>query len=360
MNILWYLALACLSLSPLSGAEKKNKPPKVDVKKYTTSLYSQDYRAFTNWILEKNANQAKYELLVDTVVKARYPLTNTITWYKASLSNKKFKQLLKKQVIQGKIKIKTDHSFFSYKTNGAFWVDFANGSTFGGGFRSNGNVQEERMFLEFPQLAQLAFNVRNNTAILPFQKKDVEPFLVVNLQRAFDISRVPYGSKLSNADPLDVRNSIHSVSNPHSHAHVIGLVAKDWKRSKRKKYSIRDLHFHLKQALVANIAALKFHKAKQKKLKFEVHTGRWGAGAFKNSVKMLTAIQILAAHMSLQKGVAPKKTTPAFIFHSIRSSLIKQLQQEIETNLQNGITPEGLLNQWLIRQDTDSSWRPQK
>ena len=186
--------------------------------------------------------------------------------------------------------------------NNAFWVDFANAHHFGGGFRSSGNVQEERMFDEFPSLPDLAYVLRDSKAILPVTSGDVpEPFLVTSLSRRWDVSKVPYGKKLDSTSPEEVRDSVITPPKPYAVAHIIGLAALDYsKGGNQSRYSMEDLKYHVQAALLGDLAARQYNGSSQ----VIIHTGKWGSGAFKNSVKMLTALQILAAEMAFN-GLSP-------------------------------------------------------
>jgi hypothetical protein len=179
---------------------------------------------------------------------------------------------------------------------------------------------------------------------------EAEPFLVVQLLRKFDVSNVPYGKKLDDTSPTAVQQAVIRLTAPFKMAHIIGLAAKDCSNMKGAKYSMADLKYHLQAAYLGDLAACQYNGTTAP----IIHTGRWGAGAFKNSLKMLTALQILAAEMAF-----PSATNPGYLFfHGIDNSIIDPIQEEILLALQAGKTPSQLLTTYYNRQKTDASWRP--
>jgi hypothetical protein len=328
----------------------------VCVKEHKTILQSGDYRNYKNWMLSLHPSPGKEALLMSTSLAAHYPVTTAITWYKACISREKFAALLQQHYVPSSITIATIPGNYDYSPDGAFWVDFANAQHFGGSFRTTGNVQEERMFDEFPQLANLAYSLRDKKTILPVNERgEAEPFLINSLMRLFDVSKAPYGRDVDVASPEDVQKSIVQLDKPFSKAHIIGLAAIDYNKNHEganhsSKYTKCDLEYLLQAAFLGDIAALQ-HNTQQTLC---IHTGRWGAGAFKNSLKMVTAIQILAAEMAL------KDLSASLFFHGVDDSLLAPIRQEIDQKLSSGMTPLAILNHLCMYQDTDPSWRPQE
>lgn len=237
-----------------------------------------DFQAFKSWILALNPPSQKKALIENTILNVHYPTTPTIDWAKAIMSNQDFDHLLASPITGISLVVTPVAGVYNYSPNNAFWVDFANASTFGGGFRKNGNVQEERMFMEFPQLAQLAYAKRNQP-ILP-------------------------------------------VSNN------------------------------------CNLGAIKYNLAQGIGTP-EVHTGNWGAGAFKNSVSMMTAIQILAGAMAQMQKDGVVYGIHLF-FHLTRAGLVSNLTNNLLTLLQQGKTPLDVLNYLMsLQADDPSTWGPQ-
>ncbi len=349
--ILALICCGCLSAAEPSLTEEKAS--EFSLKKHTETLNAHDHTKFSSWILSAHPSPAKKALLTSTITSTHYPFTPTITWYKASLSTSAFDQLLNQTFLSPSVVVQSAQGNYNYTPDNAFWVDFANASHFGGGFRSKGNVQEERMFDEFPQLSDLAYVLRKSTTILPTTKNGVaEPFLVVDALRKFDVSQVPYGKALDSASPKKVAAAVVKLSKPLKSANIIGLAAKDYSKKHNSRYSTSDLQYHLQAALLGDLAALQYNNGPANLI---IHTGRWGAGAFKNSLPMITALQILAAEMAFD-GKTPSSL---IVFHGIDTSLIITLQQEIVSKLLAGTTPNELLKIFKNRQNDDAAWRPQ-
>lgn len=342
------LVLVLFGMVPASG----QIPDSFRLKKHTETLTPKDHNKYTSWILSQHPSPSKKALLTSTLTSTYYPFTPTITWYKAILDSANFQNLLTKTYGSSSVSFRTIQGNYDYTPDGAYWIDFANAYHFGGGFRSRGNVQEERMFDEFPQLANLAYVLRKTSTILPItNKKDAEPFLVVSALRKFDVSKVPYGNALDSTSPKTVKASVVRLNGPYKSANIIGMAAKDYSKKHNARYSMDDLTYHLQAAFLGDAAALQYSGEKE----IIIHTGRWGSGAFKNSLQMLTALQILAAEMAFS-GTTPHAS---IIFHSIDTSLITSLQQEIANYLHAGKTPLAILKILKDKQDRNVAWRPQ-
>ena len=344
------VVLALLCVGSLSAAERRAFSA-FQLKEHTETPSSKDHNKFMDWILGKKPSQGKKALLTATTGSSHYPFTPTITWYKAQLASSDFDALLTRTYSTPAVAVSTTSGYYDYTPSGAFWVDFANENTFGGGFRSNGNTQEERMFFEFPQLADLAYILRGGSKILPVSGGEAEPFLIVNAMRKYDVSNVPYGRALDSASPTEIQNDIVFLPKPYASANIIGLAAKDYRKKSGGKYSLNDLKYHLEAALLGDLGALQYNGKNSP----VVHTGRWGAGVFKNSVSMMTALQILAAEMAFSGNT----NSSQLVFHGIDSALVSSLEQEVVQSLQAGVTPLALLKTFRDRQTFDASWRPQ-
>lgn len=326
-----------------------------------------DFKAFRNWMLAKKPPTQKEVLIRNTVLDVHYPLTPTVNWAKAKMSNESFDTLIINPLENISLVVTSVAYPYNYSPNYAFWIDFANANTFGGGFRGKGNVQEERMFMEFPQLPQLGYAKRNNQ-ILPVTKNCTtprespscaEPFLVFDILRRFDVNKVPYGKALYQANPKSIPNDIQKLSKPYPIVNIIGLAANDRcaKGLKDKPYSLLDLKYLLKEALLGNLGALKFN-LQQQRGNPEVHTGPWGTGAFKNSEAMITAIQILAGAMSQMTNEGIVHGIHLF-FHVIPARLVAQIQNDVIIRLKQNQTPLDLLHYFLNLQESDPSiWGP--
>lgn len=347
------LAFVCASCL-VSAAETsfENKfPHSFSLEKHTETPQSSDFKKFRSWILSQDPSAGKSALLNSTLISVHYPFSPTIIWYKARMKTADFDNLLNQTFLSPSVTINTAQGNYNYTPDNAFWVDFANGEHFGGGFRSRGNVQEERMFFEFPQLANLAYVLRNNKTILPMTKKGAaEPFLIVSMLRKSDVSKVPYGRDLDETSPKTVIRDVIHLKAPYTSANIIGLAALDYSKKHSSKYSLDNLKYMLQAAFLGDAAALQYNGPTN----LIIHTGKWGAGAFKNSVKMVTAIQILAAEMAFTGGIIP-----LLVFHGIDPTLLDPIQQEITQKLHAGETALSLLKTFYKRQESDSTWRPQ-
>jgi len=348
------LVFALIGSSCLAGSTPllEKDLPSVTLKKHVENPKPSDHHKFDSWIVSKNPSSAKRALLTSTITTTYYPFSHQIVWYKAILSRSEFKKLLDIAYLNSSVAISSATGNYTYTPHGAFWVDFANASHFGGGFRSSGNVQEERMFDEFPILPDLAYVLRNKDTILPVASDGTaEPFVVVSALRKFDVSKVPYGNALDKASPSQVKKDVVVLNKPFNSANIIGLAAIDFSGKHNSKYSMSDLEYMTQAAFLGDVAALRIDPA----AKPIINTGRWGAGAFKNSVKMVTALQILAAEMAFTSP----NTKPQLIFYGIGDSVMNPIQNEIVHELQSGTTPRQILKKYLKRQESDSSWAPQ-
>ena len=242
------LAFALIGSSCLAGSPSllEKDSPAFTLQKHTETPDPADHYKFDSWIVSKKPSPAKRALLTSTITSTYYPFTPQIVWYKAKLSSSNFKKLLDNAYPNSSIAISSATGNYSYTPNGAFWVDFANAKHFGGGFRSNGNVQEERMFDEFPILPDLAYVLRHKSSILPVSSNgSPEPFVVVSALRKFDVSKVPYGRALDKASPSQVKQDVVVLNKPFSSANIIGLAAMDFSGEQNSKYSMSDLEFIL-------------------------------------------------------------------------------------------------------------------
>lgn len=356
--LLIFICTACLH-----AEEPFEKQPSVfELQKHTETKYLQDsyYKDFKSWILNKNPTSQKKALLTSTVTKAHYPIVSSIIWYKAALSESAFSTLLSKTYLSSEVAINVARGNYTYTPDGAFWVDFANGQTFGGGFRGKGNVQEERMFDEFPILPDLAFVLNkqgSSQSILPQVNGTAQPFIVTNAGRNFDVSAVPYGSALDSISASEVKQRVVTLNKPFKIANIIGLAAIDFSHDSHAKYSMSDLKYMTQAAYLGDMGALKIWQQSSSENALIVNTGQWGAGAFKNSLKMVIALQILAAEMAFSSSL---EEAPQLVFYGIQASAVTPIKDEIETALQSGTTPLELLQTFLKRQKTDPSWAPQQ
>ena len=345
------------------------------VEKHDTTLPG-NFQAFKQYMLEKRLDPQKKALIKNTVLKAKYPLNNQVTWSNVKMAPREFDALIKKPLTKLKFTVTPVNGYYNYAPNDHYWVDFAAATHFGGGFRSRGNVQEERMFMEFPELSQLAFAKRRNSILpiesscthIPLTANCAEPFVVYNISRLFNISQVPYGRALLNAAPASIKNQIKKLNSPFAKGNIIGIAANNWSSPRRanKKYSLEDLKYTLKAAILGNLAAIRDSMDK-KKAAPNVHTGNLGAGAFKNSTEMMIAIRVLAAAMS-QIPQGPFVNGVNLFYHGDPVTLqgnkaqVQRITKEILGMIINKkMTPEQILIALLYKQKVNpKAWAPQQ
>lgn len=264
-------------------------------------------------------------------------------------------------------RISCDQNWFDYSDPYHFYIDFANGLRYGGGYRSYGCVQEERMFAEFPDLAKLDFltNGKIHPCIDSYAHGGhrnppplalPSPFIVENIFRRFDVSRTPYASAFKNANDSTIKSGISRVT--HSvPVNIIGLAAVDFRSSNSGRYTLEDLIYHFNAAYLANEGA-KTVSFNQRQKKTVIHTAPWGCGAFLNSEKMMIAIQYLAARAS---GVD-------LVFHGINNRMNPDYTEENIKNIISGISdlidrnnsPQKILEKLLEMSQKDRSWAPKR
>lgn len=191
-----------------------------------------------------------------------------------------------------------DKEWAHFDQEDEFFVDFANAQTFGGGYRTGGCVQEEREFWANYELAHMGYAAERAENPIKIWEHVIVPhsFIIPRVRRHYDLRKVPYGLEL-----YTTTQSLHPLVRPLSQApriHIIGLAALDWRGQSPKKgnricYSRGNLLYHYKAAFFAFQQAAKLQERRGKKA--IVHTGAWGCGAFLNSEKTMTLLQIIAA-----------------------------------------------------------------
>lgn len=369
------LALAILTLfQPLLG----NVPTSsIKIDKFDTQLTGTQHQ-FREWLFARKPSQQKEVLLDNTSKKIPYPYpkANSIHWSQITMADNDFQTLLNTPIDLSKInfKVASEAPSYSYQTNGTFWVDFADAEKFGGGFRGNGNLEEERMFFEFPQLAQLAF-ARQSSPPLPVKPSsgifptasDAQPFIIFNAVRHFDVSNVPYGYALDKVTPASqVANLVTELTSHNAKVNVIGIASLNWCQKnppiKSKKYTDSNLLYLLKESLLSNLGAvMSLAQYSPTNTSAGIHSGKWGSGAFGNSLHTVTALQILSGIMA-QIHVNNHQYGIHLHLHGVDQAVINEAENIVKTTLKKpGGTPAKVIEELLNLQNSDiKKWGPSK
>jgi hypothetical protein len=343
---------------PLAGQKGLGAPinqPKIETSQVDIqSLSSEKYRSF---ILknESRLHPNKRQLLDNTVLHSTVkPSATPLTYQVVSLDKQNFQKLLNSKVQGERTQISCLRTWYDYKDPHSYWVDFANATSFGGGYKSRGNVQEETMFCEFPDLAYLDCAVKGNihpcTDGEHFCPTDATPFIIKDVTRQYKVDKALYGRKLEEFNG-NISEKVERLQNQPP-VSIIGLAAVNWNSKKipiegRKKYQLNHLEYHLKAAYLGNIGAKEGSEGR-----VCIHTSSWGCGAFANSYKMMVAIQILAAKMA----------DVDVVFHGTTNGsvqMVAEIQTLIQQNLDQGKTAADILQLFLKQQEVDSQWAPQ-
>ena len=152
--------------------------------------------------------------------------------------------------------IRTD--WFDYMDQDHYYIDFAHATHFGGSYRGHGNVQEERMFVEFPALPLLEFKTNNgiHPCVIEYDSNGKEksppmakpsPFIIESINREYDISGTPYGGAIFNAQDSQILKGIKKVNNSVP-VNIIGLAAENRKFQQGVPYSLKDQLYHFEAA----------------------------------------------------------------------------------------------------------------
>lgn len=200
------------------------------------------------------------------------------------------------------VAVKTSPYGYRYQNHEAY-VDFAN-RYIGGGVMTQGFVQEEIEIFESSflpwvaavRLQQLRNKDPNTPVALPgcdgpnLLALDRTP--VVTYWRMFtDVdSKTAYGKKLQTLSPTQVPNVLQLRPSPVD-IFSIAMAAPDFGKS-TAPYSYKDIENMVLLATRAFYNALLV--LDESKLPLVIHTGNWGAGAFKNSIKTVFGIQTIA------------------------------------------------------------------
>lgn len=258
--------------------EQQERPIVLKTQKVSSKV---DEKAFQEYLLSHPdiSSQNKDVLLKTTLTAPLHDLQNEITYHNVLFSKHGLDRVLS-GVIQSQPRFpKSVRQFFDYNDVNHYYVDYANAVTFGGNYRTHGNVQEERMFAEFPILPLLDFITNNGIHPIEIEKENeipiyppkakASPFIIESIYRQFDITKVPYGRIFEN---LDLDGLIHGVNQ--GPLNIIGLAAIDWRFMDGRKYEMEHLQYHFEAAFLAfNGARMVSEKNGWKET--VIHTGSW-------------------------------------------------------------------------------------
>lgn len=371
------LALAILTINLIQPLLANVPINTIKMEKFNTQLTGTQYQ-FREWLFAKKPYQQKQMLLASTSKKIPYPYpkANSVHWAQITMSDTDFQTLLNRPIDVSKInfRVTAEPTSYNYQPKGSFWVDFADAEKFGGGFRGNGNLEEERMFFEFPQLAQLAFAkqaspplpVKTSSGTFP-TSADAQPFIIFNTFRHFDVSQVPYGYELEKVQPASTINHlVKELPSPYAEVNIIGIASLNWCQKNppitSKKYTDSNLLYLLKESLLSNLGAImSLIQFSPTHTAASIHSGQWGSGAFGNSLYTVTALQILSGMMSQihnhnhQYGIH-------LHLHGVSQTIINEVENIVKTELKKpGGSPAKLIKLILNLQNSDfKKWGPKK
>lgn len=218
-----------------------------------------------------------------------------------------------------KVRYKLRDMDFDYENGeGDLFIDFANAHELGGGVIGGaGWAQEEVMFGYCPRLMLLkyiAYKAGQN--ILPASGRSANkatPFIVPNVEVTYGIKGL-YGKQIAQKKVASTKElkkkHIKEFDEPVT-VHIGAIAARDWRASSAAKdldfsslnpfssprYKEKDLRYHF-DALVS--VFMGFKTTLNLDGKHEIHSGRWGCGVFKNNIRMMVALQLLAARYTDQ------------------------------------------------------------
>ena len=372
-NLSASLALAVLSFKFTQALVADIPISQINIEKFNTELTGSQYQ-FRQWLFAQNPYPQKDVLLENTSKKIVYPYVNSVHWSQITMSDTDFNTILSTPINLNNINftVTTESTKYNYQPKGSFWVDFADAEKFGGGFRGNGNLEEERIFFEFPQLAQLAY-ARRNSPPLPVKPisgifpttSDAQPFIIFNLFRNFDVSQVPYGNQLKKVEPASqISNLVKELPSPYAEVNVIGIASLNCCQKnppiKSRQYRQSNLLYLLKESLLGNLGAImSLIQFSPTNTTAEIHSGQWGTGAFGNSLYTVTAIQILSGMLS-QIYTNHEQYGIHLHLHGVSQSIIDEVKNIVTTELQkSGGNPAKVIERILDLQNADpKKWGP--
>ena len=114
------ITVALLCMGTLCATE--NQFPTFELREHIEKPDPAEFKQFKEWILSQHPSPAKKALLTSTITSTHFPLSPTITWYKAHISVSTFKELLEEAYLSTSLDILTKKNNYDYKPDGAFWI----------------------------------------------------------------------------------------------------------------------------------------------------------------------------------------------------------------------------------------------
>lgn len=300
-----------------------------------------DYRA---WLFGKPHSINKDKLLELTLFPFP-PDERSITYYQMCESN--LSKLTQASYTLPEVFFSKE--WYTYQHPGHFYVDFAHPHLFGGEFRSWGNLQEEILFCEFPKLAHLAFATAHDPCSCRDEKGKPTPFLVTDVKRHAIIHDL-YNGNLNRIPTSEIESKIEYIEHHKAiSVHILGMAAIAWEGINHK-YSEMDLLDLLQTAFLAFDGTGMVASTR----KPVIHTGCWGCGAFRNSEKTITVIQLTAA------ALAGVEIVFDGLDHPMTPHYTEAFLEEAKTIVASKRNAEEVFKEILQRQESDLTWAPKQ
>ncbi|MCB1181766.1 MAG: hypothetical protein KDK55_07110 [Chlamydiia bacterium] len=294
---------------------------------------------------------------------------NDITYSQTTeMNEKQLNELLKKKIDKNWKKKRVDITtkWYNYEKANEGYVNFANGTERGGGYKTNGRVQEEIMFFEFPCLPNLDYLADKANVYLQASRKTNSgptPYCVLGIKREFVIDSAIY-SRNSNVRTSEFSRYIQEIDEDNRPTvDMLAMAAFDWKKMRGEKKYTKEIHlFHLETAVQAFTAYrdLKRQEQEDPSLEVTIHSGLWGCGAFGNSRKVMTVIQLLAANLVpgitiVMEGCQKKDENDS----DYTENFVKN--EAFNFILDDGhACAEDVISSMLNKQEEDPSWAPRQ
>lgn len=308
----------------------------------------------TKW-LHPTGQSPQKRLLIEQTIE---PSFKDVTFLRESVEFKKFEptnnfekyfQDLKKDPLPQFLKgqhIEVTNKWFNYQKaqSSDFFLNYASSAHFGGAFLTHGNVQEEHLMVQFPEMAKIAFYTNQVMDILPIQSKgDLHPPYVVptptlvTAAQSFDTNQL-YGGKLGQLTPTKVSTLIQQKASPR--VNFIAIAARCWRQGDTLEYSLVDLDYHLKTLLSACFLAKSTCPENP-----TIHGGKWGCGVFGNNTTVMTILQLLAA----------KITGVDYVLHDVNQPIYNSALKCVQENKTVEDVFKAIIN---MQKDHPGRWNP--
>ncbi|NGX61711.1 MAG: hypothetical protein K940chlam9_01200 [Chlamydiae bacterium] len=335
---------------------------------YTVSMENFDPKAFTSWLYKHNPHENKQAVFQHTLEVELKNFCEGLgeaeivrTWIETeevgfpSTLEREFSEE-DKCTAQGEGMGK----YYDYTHGGQVYVDFANANVFGGGWRGNGFVQEEILFVEFFELALLAYMVDlAGHKIHPTRKDPLSTYqemvgdecdgtlkqtpFFVPAKRSYQVDGRLYGNRLQRTRQGRKPTKVEAndfVKKPSEEVYIAGIAARNWGQYPgNSQYTELDLVQHLQALYGVCLEARKKNVDNP-----EVHSGQWGCGVFGGNVLVMTTLHLLAGRMT---GV-----------HMHMYDMDDQFVQKVKAFVDLFETPAKAIAEIVELQEKDEHWTP--